>query len=158
AGAIGVAVAYELARKGAEVVVAEAREAVGAECSYGNAGLVTSSHCVPLAKPGLLWQIPGWLRPGGSVHVRPRASLDLVRFGRRSGRSSGRGRMIEALRTLRDLSRASRDLFEELVRDGVDFGYRHDGVMNVCATEAVYSELCSEAELLRQEGFEPQIL
>jgi D-amino-acid dehydrogenase len=113
---------------------------------------------VPLAKPGLLRQIPGWLRPGGSVHIRPRASIDLMRFGVKLARSSGRERMIDGLRTLRDLSRSSRDLFEDLVGDGLDFGYRHDGVMNVCATEATYQELCAEAELLRQEGFDPEIL
>ena len=48
-GAIGVASAYYLARRGAHVVVLEAGSAVGAEASYGNAGLVSPSHCIPLA-------------------------------------------------------------------------------------------------------------
>ena len=43
-GAIGVASAYYLARRGAHVVVLEAGSAVGAEASYGNAGLVSPSR------------------------------------------------------------------------------------------------------------------
>src|SRR5205807_2064573 len=82
-GAIGVAAAYELARRGADVVVVEAREAAGSECSYGNAGLVSPSHCIPLAAPGLL---------------------------------------------------------------------------HVCVSERAFEALREDAELLRREGFEPQVL
>jgi D-amino-acid dehydrogenase len=66
--------------------------------------------------------------------------------------------MIAGLRALRDLTRASRDLFEDLTRDGLDVGYRRNGLMNVCATPSGLEELCGDAELLRKEGFEPEVL
>lgn len=157
-GAIGVATAFELARRGREVVLVEARETVGVECSYGNAGLVSPSHCIPLARPGLLRRVPGWLRPGGAVYVQPRPSVDFLRFGLELTRSSSKSRMLAGLRALRDLTRASRDLFEDLTRDGMDLGYRRDGLMNVCTTAAAFEELRADAELLRSEGFEPQVL
>jgi D-amino-acid dehydrogenase len=157
-GAIGVATAFELARRGRDVVLLEARETVGVECSYGNAGLVSPSHCIPLARPGLLRRVPGWLRPGGAVYVQPRPSLDFVRFGIELVRSSSNQRMIAGLRALRDLTRASRDLFEDLTRDGMDVGYRRNGLMNVCATAAAFEELRADAELLRSEGFAPEVL
>ena len=104
-GAIGVATAFELARRGREVVLVEARETVGVECSYGNAGLVSPSHCIPLARPGLLRRVPGWLRPGGAVYVQPRPSVDFLRFGLELTRSSSKSRMLAGLRALRDLTR-----------------------------------------------------
>lgn len=157
-GAIGVATAFELARRGREVVLVEARETVGVECSYGNAGLVSPSHCIPLARPGLLRRVPGWLRPGGAVYVQPRPSVDFLRFGLELTRSSSKRRMLAGLRALRDLTRASRDLFEDFTRDGMDLGYRRDGLMNVCTTAAAFEELRADAQLLRSEGFEPQVL
>jgi D-amino-acid dehydrogenase len=157
-GAIGVATAFELAQRGRQVVVLELRDAVGSECSYGNAGLVSPSHCIPLARPGLLRRVPGWLRPGGPVYVQLRPSLDFVRFGVELMRSSSSHRMIAGLRALRDLTRASRDLFEDLTRDGMDVGYRRNGLMNVCTTAAAFEELRTDAELLRREGFTPEVL
>src|SRR5919201_276315 len=147
-GAIGVAAAHELARRAADVLVVEARDAAGAECSYGNAGLVSPSHCIPLAAPGLLRRVPGWLRPGGAIYVKVRPSLELARFGVALVRSCSRERMLLGLRTLRDLSRASRELFEELVGTGLEFGYGRDGLMNVCATHAAFEALREDAELL----------
>jgi D-amino-acid dehydrogenase len=158
AGAIGVAAAHALAERGVGVVVVEARDAPGAECSYGNAGLISPSHCIPLAAPGLLGRVPGWLRPGGAVYVKPRLSLSLARFGIELLRSCNQNRMIAGLRTLRDLARASRDSFEQHVRDGLEFGYRRDGLMNVCVSERALQALLEDAELLRREGLEPEVL
>jgi D-amino-acid dehydrogenase len=157
-GAIGVASAHELARRGAEVVVLEAREVLGAECSYGNAGLVAPSHCIPLARPGLVGRILGWLRPGGAVYIKPSLAPEVLRFGFALLRSCGQERMLRGLRALRDLSRASLDLFEELVLDGLEFGYRRDGLMNVCATGRAFELLVEDARLLEREGFDPEIL
>jgi D-amino-acid dehydrogenase len=158
AGAVGVAAAHELARRGADVVVIEARDRAGVECSYGNAGLVAPSHCIPLAAPGLLRRVPGWLRPGGAVYIRLRPSLSLARFGAELVRSCGRDRMLLGLRTLRDLTRASRDLFEDLTADGFDFGYRRDGVMNVCVSVRAFEALREDVDLLRREGFDSEVL
>ena len=83
-GAIGVASAHYLAQRGAHVVVLEAGPALGAEASYGNAGLVSPSHCIPLATPSLLRRIPRFMRPGGAVYVKPRLSPALARFGLRA--------------------------------------------------------------------------
>ena len=157
-GAIGVACAYELVQRGASVVVIESGDVPGFACSYGNAGLISPSHCIPLARPGIARRIPGWLRPGGSVYVKPRASVSFARFGVSLLRSSGEERMLAGLRVLRDLSRVSQACFEELARAGLAFGYRRAGVMNVAATKAGFAELVADAELLEREGFDPELL
>jgi D-amino-acid dehydrogenase len=157
-GAIGISVAYFLTRRGADVVVVERSNGVGAACSYGNAGLVSPSHCIPLARRGILRNIPTWLRPGGPVYIKPRPSLELARFGVSMLRAAKHANVLRGLRTLRDHCRASRDLFDELTRDGLELGYRRDGLMNVCWTERGLRLLVEDCELLRREGFEPEVL
>src|SRR5262249_32035263 len=148
AGAIGVSIAYFLAKKGASVLVVEQEESAGAACSYGNAGLVCPSHCIPLVRAGTGWQLPRWLRRGGPIYVRPRMSLKLSAFGFASLRSSRRPRLLRSLRALRDLCRTSRDLFEELTASGLALGYRRGGLMNVAWTEAGLRTLEADARLL----------
>src|SRR2546421_687621 len=53
---------------------------------------------------------------------------------------------------------ASRDLFGPLAGGGLECGYRRDGLMNVCVSERAFEALREDAELLRREGFEPQVL
>lgn len=158
AGVIGLSAAHRLAQRGCDVVVIDSRSVAGAECSYGNAGLISPSHCIPLARPGVLRQLPRWLFTNGAVRIKPRLSPDLARFGLRLSQSATHEQMLSGLRALRDLTRASRDLFEDFVRDGLEFGYRRDGVMNVCSSQGAYEALCEDAELLRIEGFEPEVL
>jgi D-amino-acid dehydrogenase len=157
-GAIGVASAYYLALRGAHVVVLEAGPKLGGEASYGNAGLISPSHCIPLASPGLLRRIPRFMRPGGAVYVRPRLSPALARFGFELARSCGRKRMLRGVRALRDLSRSSRDLVEDLSHDGLELGYERAGLMNVCRSEGAFEDLLRDVRLLRAEGFEPEVL
>jgi D-amino-acid dehydrogenase len=157
-GVIGVSIALELAQRGAAVLVLESRDRPGLECSYGNSGLIAPSHCIPLAAPGVLRRMPGWLRGNGAIHVKLRPSIDLARFGLLLLRSCGRDQMLRGLRTLRDLARASQELVEDLNRAGLDFGYTRRGVMNVCHTETAFKALSADARLLASEGFDPDVL
>ena len=158
AGAIGVSTAYYLAQRGLSVTVVEQAGTVGAACSYGNAGLVSPSHCIPLARPGLLRRVPRWLRRDGSVHIRPRVSRELITFGLGVARASRPAPLRRGIRTLRDHCRASRDLFDELTAAGLDLGYQKNGLMNVCSSAEGFRALVRDAELLEGEGFRPEIL
>ncbi|MEM7173357.1 MAG: FAD-dependent oxidoreductase, partial [Pseudomonadota bacterium] len=59
-GILGVATALYLVREGKAVVLVE-REKLGAETSYGNAGVLASCSVVPVTTPGLLKSIPKYL-------------------------------------------------------------------------------------------------
>jgi D-amino-acid dehydrogenase len=159
-GVIGVCAAYHLARQGAAVTVVERDAEVGRACSFGNAGLIAPSHCIPLARPGSLRRLPGWIVAGDApVHIRPRPSLDLVRFGLRFARAANQRAMLAGLRTMRDLGFTSKALFEDiLAAEQIDFAYRAGGLLNVCVTRPGLEELTAEARLLEREGVEPEIL
>src|ERR687894_447990 len=60
-GVIGAACAYELAGRGARVVVLERGGGWGEGCSWGNAGLIVPSHARPIAAPESLRAGLGWM-------------------------------------------------------------------------------------------------
>ncbi len=64
----------------------------GEACSFGNAGSLSPSACLPVGLPGMWKQVPGWLRdPDGPLTIRaaylPMVLPWLVRFLRHSQRS-----------------------------------------------------------------------
>ncbi len=71
AGIIGVTLAYELQKRGRQVVVIE-RDAPGKGASYGNMASIAVTEFMPASRPSVWKQIPGWmLDPEGPVRVRP---------------------------------------------------------------------------------------
>ena len=84
AGIVGVCCAGWLQRKGLSVTLVE-QDAPGEATSFGNAGSLSPTAVLPVAMPGMVWQIPGWLLdPLGPLVVRwsylPKALPWLWRF------------------------------------------------------------------------------
>jgi D-amino-acid dehydrogenase len=70
AGVVGLATALYLRRSGRRVTVIDPTPAGGA--SFGNAGMISADTAVPIALPGMLRKVPGWLAdPLGPLTVRP---------------------------------------------------------------------------------------
>jgi D-amino-acid dehydrogenase len=70
AGIIGIAVASCLQRDGHDVFVVDPNEP-GNGASFGNAGVFGTSSVVPMSMPGVIREVPGWLRdPLGPLAVR----------------------------------------------------------------------------------------
>ena len=102
-GIAGVCCAWSLRRDGHRVVLLEA-EAPGEGCSYGNAGQFNVGSTLPIALPGVVRQVPGWLMdPLGPLTVRwryfPRALPWLLRWVTESSAARA-GRYSLALQAL----------------------------------------------------------
>ena len=87
-GIVGVCTAAWLQRDGHQVTFLDPREA-GEACSFGNAGSLSPSACLPVGMPGMWKKVPGWLLdPLGPLTVRgtylPTAMPWLLRFLRHS--------------------------------------------------------------------------
>ncbi|QEC46367.1 FAD-dependent oxidoreductase [Baekduia soli] len=159
AGAVGVCAAWSLAERGVQVTVIERSQRLGEDTAAGSGGLITPSHCIPLAGTRVLRELPRQLLGrDGMVSVRLRLDPQLVRFAVHAVRHGGEQHLLSGLRALRDQSRASRMRFAALAAAGIDIGLRHSGVMNVCNTEAGFARLRHEAEVLAAQGFEPRVL
>jgi len=82
AGIIGSAAAWELAQHGHHITLLEAREGVGLETSYANAGQLSYSYVAPLADPSVLPNLPKWLLDSQSpLQYRLRFDTQQWRWG-----------------------------------------------------------------------------
>lgn len=103
AGVAGLATALHLRRMGVGVTVLDPLGPAGG-ASFGNAGLLSPETVVPLALPGMLRKVPGWLTdPLGPLTVRaaylPRAAPWLLRWVR-EGRMDRVLAISDAMRAL----------------------------------------------------------
>ena len=139
AGIVGTVAASYLLRDGHKVTVID-RVPPGEGCSFGNAGCISPGSMAPLAGPGVLWQVPGWLRdPLGPLALRwaylPRALPWLLRFAR-AGRPKQVERDSAALRALH------RDAFENhaplLKAAGAENLVRRHGQLYVYSTAQAF--------------------
>jgi glycine/D-amino acid oxidase-like deaminating enzyme len=153
AGIVGIATACYLRRDGHEVTVVDMRPP-GEYCSFGNAGILSPGSCVPLATPGILWKVPGYLAdPMGPLTVRwsylPRAMPWLLRFIA----ASSMARVERIADALRPLLRQTFDAYEPLVKHaGVTDLIRRTGYLVVYQTRAAYAGDALAWKLRRDHG------
>jgi glycine/D-amino acid oxidase-like deaminating enzyme len=60
AGMVGVCAASWLQRDGHSVFLID-KDGPGRGASFGNAGCFNGSSITPIAMPGVMWNVPGWL-------------------------------------------------------------------------------------------------
>jgi D-amino-acid dehydrogenase len=71
AGVVGLSAALYLQRAGQRVIVIDALPPASA-ASYGNSGLISCDTAAPIALPGMLGKVPGWLFDRlGPLVIRP---------------------------------------------------------------------------------------
>lgn len=156
-GVIGVSAAWYLASRGRGVTLLD-RGGIAAGCSHSNAGLVVPSHSIPLAAPGMLGKGLRWMcDPESPFYIKPRLDLDLAAWLWRFARSCREDRVRRAIPLLRDLSRASVALFEELA-GRIDFGFTRRGLLLVYRSERGFEEGREEARVLSEAGLAVRIL
>jgi D-amino-acid dehydrogenase len=158
-GIIGVCTAYFLAKQGRTVLLVE-RDHIGSGCSYANAGLITPSHAMPLPAPGVIKQACKWmLHEDSPLLFRPRLDWRLFTWLLRFASNCREDSVNRAIPVLRDLSRASLQLYEELLgSEGLSFDYERRGLLGVYTSEQGFSKGKHEADLLAKHGFAPKIL
>lgn len=118
AGVVGVCCAVFLQQLGRQVVLVDRLEP-GDEgaASFGNAGSLSWSSCVPIAMPGLLPKVPGWLLSSdGPLTVRWRHLPALAPWLWRFVRAGSAASVEKAADALSMLHSPSLDLHRELAR------------------------------------------
>ena len=115
AGVAGLSTALYLQRAGISVAVIDPLPPAGG-ASFGNAGLLSPDTAAPIALPGMLRKVPGWLAdPLGPLSIRPtyfpRALPWLLRWI-----ESGRAHRVMAISdAMRALHRDTLDCWKELL-------------------------------------------
>lgn len=136
AGIVGVTTAHRLATEGWQVTLVDAAGAPASGTSHANGGQLSYNFVEPMAKPGVLSKLPGWLFDRNSpLRFRLRLDPHQWRWGMKFvlARNPRVARQSTAhLLALSNLSRiALTDLME---RSPVDFCHSHNGRLIIYRT------------------------
>ncbi len=156
-GVIGICCAYYLALQGRKVTVIDKGE-LGAACSYGNAGLISIS--MPLAAPGAISKALKWMaNPESPFYIKPRVSLELLSWIWCFQQACREKLMRKTIPLLRDLSRASLVLHEELAaKEGVSGSYTQSGLLMVFRSRQGLEAGIHEAKLFNEYAIQTDVL
>jgi len=115
AGVIGLCTALYLRRAGRNVVVIDPSPPAGG-ASFGNAGMISPDSSAPIAMPGMLRQVPGWLLDrSGPLTVRPAYFVRALPWLLRWVRAGRLDRVMAISDALRALHRPAFDCWRELL-------------------------------------------
>jgi len=153
AGIVGAATAAYLQRDGHTVTLVD-MQAPGEYTSFGNAGILSPGSCVPLATPGIVWNVPGYLAdPMGPLAVRwgylPRAMPWFMKFLA----ASNPQRVEKIADALRALLSQTFDAYEPLVKHaGVTDLIHRTGYIVVYESRKSYEGDATAWRLRRERG------
>ena len=169
AGVIGLSTAYYCARRGHRVTVIDRNPEQRDGCSYGNAGMVTPSHFVPLAAPGMVALGLKWMWNSESpFYIKPRVNWDLMSWGWKFMRAANAKHVERSAPLLRDLSFASRASFEEMADEwavaagetpaATGFGLVKKGLVMLCKTQESLDHESAFAKQANELGVPAEVL
>ncbi len=159
AGIVGCSAALWLQRDGHQVTIID-KSGPGEGASKGNASVIATESCLPVAYPGILWDVPKYLSdPLGPLAIRwsylPKLAPWLWKFVRSSGTTNVeetsialRTLLVEALAAHKELAAAAgcRDIIQET------------GWLGIYESDAKFQASQSDFELQRRRGIRIEIL
>jgi len=154
-GIVGACTAAWLQRDGHAVTLID-HDRIGMGASYGNGGCFSGSSIIPVAMPGVLSRVPGWLLDSeGPLTIRwrylPKLVPWLARFVR-GATPEGVAAQASALRTLLAPSLAN---YAPIVRDaGAADLVHHEGMLYLYASDASWRRDEATMRLRRENGVE----
>lgn len=129
AGVVGVTSAYFLAREGHEVVLVDGRARPAEVSSFANGGQLSYSYVAPLAGPGVLPSVPGWLlRDDSPLRFHPRLDPHQWRWCLQFALACRASVAQRSTAELQTLSYLSRDVMNRLLeQEPLAFGHLRNG-------------------------------
>ena len=158
AGVVGLATAYALAKRGAEVVVVGDR-APGSGASSNNAGWIVPSLAGPLPAPGIvLSTLRSMLRPDGPVGIRPTLSPSFIGFMWRMLRACNASAYTRSWEATAALGAGTMEAFDAWAADGMAFEMHATGDLEVFLSRHELGVAVAGLDRSRQVGFDPQVM
>ncbi len=159
-GIVGCSAAIYAAERGHRVTLIDRVAEEHPGCSYGNAGMVTPSHLIPLASPGMVkLGLKMMWNAESPFYIKPRLNLDLMSWGLRFMRHCNEAHVERSAPVLRDLLMASRVCFQELAaRTNNEFGLVERGLFMMCKTAGTLKHEEHLVALANKLGMPAQVL
>ncbi|WP_298852204.1 FAD-binding oxidoreductase [uncultured Ruegeria sp.] len=159
AGIIGAAIAYELQKRGAQVTLVDA-DAPGRGASYGNMASIAVTEFMPVSRPSVWRQTPGWLlHPEGPIRVSPGYATRLIPWFVRffwAGRPA-KLRELEAQGAVL-CQRSLADTEQLMAEIGLSDQLSTSGCLSLYASEAELSADRERLDMLDRHGFDYEVM
>jgi D-amino-acid dehydrogenase len=154
-GIVGVCAAAWLQRDGHRITFVDPRDA-GEACSFGNAGSLSPSACLPVGMPGMWRNVPKWLLdPDGPLTIRLRHLPIVLPWLARFLRFSTRAEVVRIARAMRGLLAPVFESYEPLLqRAGASHLVRRTGCLYVYSSRETANQWTWGMELRRSLGVE----
>jgi D-amino-acid dehydrogenase len=151
-GVIAMACAYYLSRSGWQVTIVE-QGTLGSGSSRGNCGLVSPSHVLPLAEPGMVARgLASFFEKNSPFAIRFRMDPALWSWLAHFALRCNRRDMIAAARGIQPLLEASLSLYGELIdRESLDCEWERQGLLLVFRQKDQLEAYSSTERLLADE-------
>lgn len=159
AGIVGLSTATYLRREGHAVTLIDPLSA-GGGASYGNAGMISVDSTVPMAMPGMLKNVPRWLRdPTGPLFVDPKYFPKAMPWLLKWARAGRMANVRVASQGLKQLHESALDHYRELLGPA-DFNdlIRVTGQIHIWDSEQLSVSERVAATLRSEQGIEVQSL
>ena len=160
AGVVGVTSAYFLARQGHDVVLVDSQPRPAEVSSYANGGQLSYSYVAPLAGPGVLPSVPGWLlRADSPLRFRPRLDPHQWRWCLQFALACRVSVARESTAQLSGLSYLSRDVMHTLLeQENLDFGHLKNGKLIAYRSPELLEKARALVAYQAAHGAEQQVL
>jgi D-amino-acid dehydrogenase len=148
-GVIGAATAYYLQQFGCQVTIIDRGSFAGA-CSHANCGLITPSHVLPLAEPGVLsMAIKNFFKKNAPLSVKPRADWSLITWLFNFAKRCNFEDMLESAHGIQPILDSSRTLYQQLITsEQLDCEWQTKGLLFVYETKAGLEHFVETNQLL----------
>jgi D-amino-acid dehydrogenase len=158
-GIIGLSCAYYLQAEGRDVRLID-QGRLGHGSSLSNCGLVTPSHALPLAHPGVIAQTLKWMLHADSpFYFKPRLDPEIARWGFGFFRSCRASAVLLATAAKAALLTYSRELTGDLIRsERLDCDWQEAGLYIVFQSRAAFDAMDPVDALLAEHGITCQKL
>ena len=152
-GIVGTCCAAWLQRDGHQVTFVDPLDA-GEACSFGNAGVLSPSACLPVAMPGIWRKVPGWLGdPKGPLTVRWSYLPMVTQWLRRFVAHSKPAEVVRIATALRGLLAPIFDCYEPLIEHaGAQSLLRRTGCLYVYSSPQAQQQCRWGMDLRRRLG------
>jgi D-amino-acid dehydrogenase len=159
AGIVGTAIAFELQRRGTNVVLID-KDAPGKGASYGNMASIAVTEFLPASRPSIWAQMPKWLLdPEGPVRIRPSYLPRLTPWFLRFLAASRPSKLRELEAAGAALCHRVHEDFDELLKHtGLSHMLSAEGCLSLYADEAEFRADREHIEVLERFGFRHEIL
>lgn len=159
AGIIGTTLAYELQKRGRQVVLID-RNAPGSGASFGNMASIAVTEFMPASRPSVWRQIPGWMMdPEGPVRVRPAYMPRLVPWFLRFIAASRPQKLRELEAQGAALcARSLEDTLALLRETGLSDQISDEGCLSLYADEAEFRADRDHIEILERFGIPHEVI